>query len=152
MITGVRIENQTATVMVDPTGTYLYSLDNLNWQNSNTFYGLNNGLYTVYVKTETGCIVGSYDFAIFSITNAITPNGDGINDTWIIAGLEKYRNSEIVVYDRYGLEVFKKIVNGTFVWDGMVKAGPLPSNSYWYTLKVSDGRLFTGYLLIKNRD
>jgi len=152
MITGVQIENQTATVLVEPSGSYLYSLDNTTWQNSSVFNGLNNGLYTAYVKTDRGCMVGNYAFAIFSITNVITPNGDGINDTWIIEGLEQYRNSEVVVYDRYGLVVYRKVINGAFMWDGMVRGGPLPSNTYWYTIKVSDGRLFTGYLLIKNRD
>jgi gliding motility-associated-like protein len=83
----------------------------------------------------------------------ITPNGDGTNDKWRIAGLENYSGTEILVYDRKGLIVFKQTINKKpFEWDGKYNSNPLATGNYWYTIKVSDGRVYNGWLLIKNRN
>ncbi|WP_435522374.1 T9SS type B sorting domain-containing protein [Chryseobacterium indoltheticum] len=49
--------------------------------------------------------------------------------------------------------VFKKIINKKpLEWDGKIKGSPIPTGNYWYSIKVSDGRNYTGWLLIKNRE
>lgn len=148
----VEIINNNIKVLLSASGNFEYSLDNINWQSSNEFSNLSNGNYTVYVKTKLGCIIGNMNFSIFSIPNAFTPNNDGINDTWKIDGLEVYPNSEITVFDRYGTKVFYTKTNETFEWDGTFDQRKLPTGTYWYILKISDGRLFQGYLLIKNKN
>ncbi|SFI05918.1 T9SS type B sorting domain-containing protein [Halpernia frigidisoli] len=92
------------------------------------------------------------NFSIFNIANSFSPNGDGINDTWKIDGLENYPNSEVSVYDVSGKRVFYKITSGSFEWDGKLNSRNLPTATYWYTIKVSDGRILNGYLLLKNRN
>ena len=99
-----------------------------------------------------GCIIGEMNFTIFDIPNTFTPNSDGINDTWKITGMENYPNSEITIVDRFGTAVLKKIINGTFEWNGQINGRILPTGTYWYVLKVSDGRILQGYVLIKNRN
>ncbi|WP_435522380.1 gliding motility-associated C-terminal domain-containing protein [Chryseobacterium indoltheticum] len=37
----------------------------------------------------------------------MSPNGDGVNDKWKIAGLENYTGSEIHVFDRKGISIQK---------------------------------------------
>lgn len=148
----VEIINNNIKVLLSASGNFEYSLDNINWQSSNEFSNLSNGNYTVYVKTKLGCIIGNMNFSIFSIPNAFTPNNDGINDTWKIDGLEVYPNSEITVFDKYGTKVFYTKTNGTFEWDGTLNQRKLPTGTYWYILKISDGRLFQGFLFIKNRN
>ena len=133
-------------------GDFEYSLDNIRWQDSNVFKNLNNGSYIVFVKTKLGCIIGSMNFSIFNISNVFTPNADGSNDTWKISGLENYPGSEIKVFDRFGDIVFQKITNGTFEWNGHSNSRVLPTGNYWYVIKVSDGRLLNGWVLIKNRN
>ena len=150
-IVGVQIVNNTATVQMSAAGDFEYSLDNLTWQNSNIFTNLANGNYTVYVHTKLGCIIGFMNFSIFNVSNIFTPDADGINDTWKISGLENYPNSEVKVFDRFGNTVLQKITNGTFEWDGTFNSRHLPTGNYWYVIKVSDGRLLNGWLLIKNR-
>src|SRR5690606_28721642 len=120
--------------------------------NSNVFKNLSNGSSTVYVKTKLGCIIGSMNFSIFSIPDNFSPNADGKNDTWKIAGLENYPGSQIQVFDRFGNLVLQKITNGTFEWDGFSNSRVLPTGNYWYVVKVSDGRLLNGWVLIKNRN
>ncbi|MBH2024553.1 MAG: T9SS type B sorting domain-containing protein, partial [Flavobacteriales bacterium] len=151
-ITGVQIVNNTAAVIMSNSGNFLYSLDNAVWQTSNLFSNLSNGNHTVYVKTSGGCVIGQMNFTIFNVPNSFTPNADGINDTWKIDGIENYPNSDIKVYDRNGKVVLSKITNGTFEWDGKFDSHALPTGSYWYIIKVSDGRILNGWLLIKNRN
>lgn len=151
-IVSVNISNNSATVILSATGNYEYSLDNFSWQDSNVFNNLNMGEYTAYVRTKAGCIIGEKNFSIFNIPNAISPNGDGKNDKWKIAGLENYPKTEVNVYDRRGFLVFNEItIKKAFEWDGKLNGTPLATGNYWYTIKVSDGRVYTGWLLIKNR-
>ena len=151
-IVGIQIVNNTSTVQMSDAGDFEYSLDNIKWQDSNVFKNLNNGSYTVFVKTKLGCIIGSMNFSIFNISNVFTPNADGSNDTWKISGMENYPGSEIQVFDRFGDVVFQKITNGTFEWNGYSNSRVLPTGNYWYVVKVSDGRLLNGWVLIKNRN
>lgn len=148
----VEITNNDAKVLLSANGDFVYSLDNSTWQNNPEFPNLNNGSYTVYVKTKLGCIIGEMNFTIFDIPNTFTPNSDGVNDTWKITGMENYPNSEITIVDRFGTAVLKKIINGTFEWNGQINGRILPTGTYWYVLKVSDGRILQGYVLIKNRN
>ncbi|WP_157676756.1 T9SS type B sorting domain-containing protein [Chryseobacterium sp. T16E-39] len=152
-IVSVTITNNSATILLSASGNYEYSLDNINWQDSNVFNNLSMGEYIVYVRTKSGCIIGQKKFSIFNIPNTITPNGDGVNDKWRIKGLENYTGTEIGVYDRKGIPVFKEVINKRpFEWDGKYNSTPLITGSYWYIIKVSDGRIYNGWLLIKNRD
>lgn len=151
-ITGVQIVNNTATVIMSNSGSFLYSLNNSVWQSSNIFSNLSNGNHTVYVKTSGDCVIGQMNFTIFNVPNSFTPNADGINATWKIHGMENYPNSDIKVYDRNGKVVLSKITSGTFEWDGKFDSRAVPTGSYWYIIKVSDGRLLNGWLLIKNRN
>lgn len=151
-IVSVNITNNTATVILSQSGNYEFSLNNFTWQDSNIFTNLNMGEYTVYVRTKSGCIIGQKSFSIFNIPNAISPNGDGINDTWRIAGLENYPGTEVSLYDRRGVTIYREIIKSKpFQWDGKYETHPISTGNYWYTIKVSDGRIYNGWLLIKNR-
>ncbi|TXF77688.1 T9SS type B sorting domain-containing protein [Chryseobacterium sp.] len=150
-ISAVTINNSSATVTITPAGNYEYSLDNSIWQNSNVFENLLNQEYTVYVRTPNGCFVDQQNFTIFSILNTITPNADGYNDNWYIKGIENYPGSKITVVNRQGQTVFSKTIQTEkFIWDGKMNENPLPTGSYWYVIEISDKRIFTGWLLIKN--
>ncbi len=149
----ISVENKNVTIITNPLGNYSYSIDGVNWQTSNTFENLDNNIYYAYVKTNDGCIITSNAFSIFYIPNVITPNNDGINDTWKINGIEIYPGSQITVFDRYGTKVFDTQITSTiFEWDCKINNRPLPTTTYWYQIKLTDGRSFTGYLLIKNRN
>lgn len=151
-IKNITIVNNTATITMSEVGEYLYSLDHMNWQSSNVFSNLENRTYTVSIKTTAGCMLGIENFTIFSVPNSFTPNADGINDHWTISGLENYVNSEITIVDKNGREVLKTLINGKFKWDGKLLGRPLPTDVYWYLIKISDGRILQGSVLLKNRN
>lgn len=148
----VEVTNNNAKVVLSASGEFLYSLDNINWQKNNEFTNLSNGNHKVFVTTKLGCISGEMNFSIFNIFNAFSPDGDGVNDTWKISGLENYPDSEINIYDRFGNIVFKTKTNRNFEWNGMSNGRVLPTGTYWYSIKISDGRVLQGYLVIKNRN
>lgn len=80
-------------------------------------------------------------------TNTITPNGDGINDTWEIPGIATYPQADVSIYDRWGQRVFHNV--GYHVpFDG---AGLPTATYYWHIdLNKLEGRSapYTGYLTI----
>tara|TARA_R110002153_G_scaffold49477_1_gene139491 strand:+ start:2236 stop:7272 length:5037 start_codon:yes stop_codon:yes gene_type:complete len=81
---------------------------------------------------------------------AFTPNGDGINDSWMIPGIENYPNALIKVYNRWGHEVFvsKGYRND---WNGSYKSNSnkLPSGSYMYIIDPANGSApIQGWLFI----
>jgi uncharacterized repeat protein (TIGR01451 family)/gliding motility-associated-like protein len=84
----------------------------------------------------------------FSIPNAFSPNGDGINEEWVIKGLlDIYPNNRLVIVNRLGVEVFK---TGNYQndWNGQ----GVGEGTYFYQLSITsqDGReeVFTGYLTV----
>ena len=78
------------------------------------------------------------DIVDINISNAITPNGDGVNDTWFINNIWEYENCVIRVYNRWGQEVFYT-VGYQNNWDGSYddKSGTLPdAASYYYQIDL----------------
>lgn len=71
------------------------------------------------------------------IPNVFTPNGDGINDCYSIAGVnEKCDEFLIKVYNRWGLVVYEN-TNGTNCWNGKSQNGnDLPQGVYYYVLMI----------------
>ncbi len=69
-----------------------------------------------------------------SISNAFTPNGDGVHDTWVINNIEVYPQTTIQVYDKAGRIVFS--VDGGYEndWDGTSNGKQLPMDTYYYLI------------------
>ncbi len=71
---------------------------------------------------------------------AFTPNGDGINDTWVIPSIDNYPNNIVRVYNRWGHEVFAA-GNYQNDWTGRQNANSsmLPTGSYLYVVDLGNG-------------
>ena len=108
-----------------------------------------------YTLTATG--VGNCTAADFitvkilkpvTIPNAFSPNGDGINDTWIIQNLADYPGATVDVFNRYGQQVFHSSGYST-PWDGKTNGNPLPLATYYYVIELKNGfKPLTGSLTI----
>jgi gliding motility-associated-like protein len=68
-----------------------------------------------------------------TIPNAFTPNGDGINDYWGVAGLDRYPGTEVTVFNRYGQRVYHSI-NYSTPFDGKYGGRNLPDGVYYYII------------------
>jgi gliding motility-associated-like protein len=137
VIQEVLVQGSTATIMMTQTGDFEYSIDGINYQDSNTFTIQQGGLYMAYVKEKHGCGLDKQTFIIISIPLFFTPNGDGVNDNWIIKGLTHYPNAKVGVFDRYG-KLIIQLTATKFFWDGTYNGQQLISDDYWFILKVDD--------------
>ncbi|MEZ0006593.1 gliding motility-associated-like protein [Flavobacterium sp. 28YEA47A] len=81
------------------------------------------------------------------VHNAITPNGDGLNEFFKIEGLDCYPNNTVEIYNRWGVLVFdaQGYDNNTKVFRGVSegratvkKSEELPDGTYYYVLKYVD--------------
>lgn len=101
--------------------------------------------YYVQLTGTGGCAVkDSVDIRVLltpKVPNAFSPNGDGVNDTWVIKYLEDYPNSKVDIYNRYGQLVYHSegYVNGRG-WDGTTNGKPLPIGTYYYVIQPGSGR------------
>ena len=88
---------------------------------------------------------------VLVIPNAISPNGDGINDTWIIPGLLDREQRKMTVINRWGDVVYRSDSYNND-WDGTnsTNGKPLPEGTYYYFLEadVAAGESFKGSITI----
>lgn len=80
----------------------------------------------------------------------VTPNGDGINDTWTIINIERFSGTVVRIFNRWGNEVFRTNTYNND-WNGTNKSGKiLPAGSYYYQLDQSGmgTTIVSGWLLI----
>lgn len=81
------------------------------------------------------------------VPNTFTPNNDGVNDTWAIAGLADYPGATLDVYNRYGQLVLH--ANTYKQWDGTLNGKPLPISTYYYVINPKNNMaLLSGWVTI----
>lgn len=82
------------------------------------------------------------------IPNTFTPNGDSINDTWIIDGLNNDPTVSLKVFNRYGALIYKSI-GYTTPWNGEYNGVKVPAGVYYYILTTKKGKqTFSGSVTI----
>ncbi|MGQ8870569.1 fibronectin type III domain-containing protein [Myroides sp. TSA_177.3] len=84
------------------------------------------------------------DFEECPIPKGISPNGDGLNDSF---DLSEHGVSKIQIFNRTGIEVYSQGLYQS-EWKGQDKSGnKLPSGTYYYVI-VSNGKMRTGWVQI----
>lgn len=110
-------------------------------------------VYTLTVNSETGCGTASDAVEVrvykqIKPPNAFSPNGDGINDTWVIRGLITYPESVVRVFNRDGHVIFQS-VGGNRIWDGTQNGKPVPVGTYYYIINPGAGQaLLSGWVVV----
>jgi len=98
--------------------------------------------YFLTYITPLGCTrTDSVTVNVFiKIPNTITPDGDGVNDTWNIPEITEFPDVSVKIYNRWGLEVFSS-VGYNEPWDGSREGDELPAGSYYYIIDYNlEGR------------
>jgi gliding motility-associated-like protein len=72
------------------------------------------------------------------IPNAFTPNGDNVNDTWIIPYLDYYSNCSVDIFTRYGQNIFHS-KGYPIPWNGTYNGNRLPVGTYYYIVDLKNG-------------
>jgi gliding motility-associated-like protein len=108
--------------------------------------------YTLTVTGRGGCSASDDLFVKVLLgpkaPNTFSPNGDGINERWVIDYLDTYPNCRVQVFTRTGQKIFESRGYNT-PWDGTMNGKPLPVDTYYYILEPGNGRKpQTGYVTI----
>ncbi len=114
--------------------------------------GVDSFRYRVCVDTicaEATIVVEVICSDSLKVYNAISPNGDGRNDAFVLQGLQKYPNNTLIIFNRWGNEIFK-VKNYENDWQGTWNGKDLPDGTYFYWIRDDDtGEVIrTGYLQI----
>lgn len=119
--------------------------------------GVNNlspGTYSVTIKAMNSANVAIdsvlYNYTIAASTepcqitvyNGFTPDGDGLNDHWIIENIENFPINTVTIFNRWGNIIWstKNYDNSSNVWNGQNQNGMiLPSGTYFYIIEIDNG-------------
>jgi len=112
------------------------------WNTGETTYSIqinSEDLYSVLVTSVEGCessasVMVFWGGVPFSLPNAFTPNGDGLNDIFIpIRRYDFVKQYTISIYNRWGQQIFETN-NLDQGWDGTYQGKPSPQGNYVYKI------------------
>ncbi|OMP79102.1 tandem-95 repeat protein [[Flexibacter] sp. ATCC 35208] len=149
-----------ATIYLTATGAATYT-----WEDADNILGGQNtatlnvrpqatATYTVNGVTAGGCtaqgsiVITVIDDYKLDATNLLTPNGDGINDKWVIRNIDSYPDNEVKIYDRTGRLIYHK-KGYQNEWDATINGSPLAEGTYYYIVTFPSGQhTFKGFITI----
>ncbi|WP_292889339.1 gliding motility-associated C-terminal domain-containing protein [Nonlabens sp.] len=117
----------------------------------------------IFVRVSNPNCFQIYSFLIqikncpVEVFNVVTPNGDGLNDTFIVSGLYNiYANHKMYIFSRYGQKIWEGD-NNSGGWDGTSNSGlfhsreKLPTGTYFYVLELNEPNINpkSGYVYLK---
>ncbi|MES2417296.1 MAG: YDG domain-containing protein [Bacteroidota bacterium] len=135
---GIISGQNTATLTVQPTATTTYSVTASNATGCSSTVSI-----TLTVSDEP---------FVVEATNIMSPNGDGINDFWVIKDIGLYPNNLVQVFDRGQRLVYSK-KSYKNEWDATFKGLPLAEGTYYYIIDLGDGKTIKrGFITIVRRN
>ena len=83
------------------------------------------------------------------VPQIITPNGDGINDRWIVDDIDYFTENYVEIFNRWGHRVYsaQPYLN---TWEGRSNGGQeLPEGTYYYVIDLGNGTdPRVGYIIV----
>jgi gliding motility-associated-like protein len=134
-------------------------LDQLNIPNP-VAMPLQTTTYTVTASASNSCVstatvTVTVDCDDVKVPSGFSPDGDGVNDQFVIEGLEYFASPSLTVFNRWGNIVFS-MNDYDNTWDGTVQSngfnigdGKVPDGTYFYILQLDSAQSRTGYIVIK---
>ena len=125
-----------------------------------TIRAAQNTTYTVTATNAGGCsstatiaITVTEQVVQVKATNIMSPNGDGVNDKWVVENLELYPNNLVKVFDRGGRVIYEKKGYDNS-WDATLRGLPLGEGTYYYIIDYNgDGKTVKkGFITILNKN
>lgn len=92
--------------------------------------------------TKYFVISANMDPCQITVFSGFSPNGDGINDSWLINNIENFPNNTVSIYNRWGnqLASYNNYNNTNNVWRGETSSGTAVINgTYFYVIELNNG-------------
>ena len=86
-------------------------------------------------------VKGSAD--VIRANKAFSPNGDGIDDMWVIENIEAIEECKLSIFNRAGQQVFEAAPYHNN-WDATQNGHPLPSADYYYIIQCNGKQVKSG--------
>ncbi|MEI7802533.1 MAG: gliding motility-associated C-terminal domain-containing protein, partial [Bacteroidota bacterium] len=137
-----------------PAYTFDWSNDGTgDFDDSSFISGLTAGNYSLTVSDQQGCS-NDIDVTIANgeeilIPTGISPNGDGINDTWEIPGSYQYDDLVVSIFNLQGQLLYNQ--NKNYIpWNGKYNGELVPVGDYYFVIEsLSHKKKETGTLTVK---
>ncbi|ANQ52077.1 T9SS type B sorting domain-containing protein [Flammeovirga sp. MY04] len=108
-----------------------------------------NGLLVININQCENCV--DSEEPNLSFYSGFSPNGDNINEAFVIEGVTNYQDTDLIIYNRWGQPVYNTSPYQN-QWEGNNNDGqPLPDGTYYYILKVRVPKEYSynGFVVIK---
>jgi gliding motility-associated-like protein len=103
---------------------------------------------TLGISTVLSVVINVIEDYNITPTNVITPNGDGINDFWLINNLNSYPDNYVRIFDKAGRMLYE-VKNYQNNWDGTLDGHVLSESAYYYIITIgTQGFARKGYITI----
>jgi gliding motility-associated-like protein len=149
---GILTQPFDGTLQLNPDGSITYS----------PFAGFQgNDQFTYYICEQKDTILGCDTATVFItvsqpptaviVPEGFSPNGDGINDFLVIDNISFFPDATLIVFNRWGNEVWRSENGYNNDFDGRTRDGDnLPDGSYYFVLELNDPAFPNpgGYLMI----
>lgn len=143
----LRYSKDTSVCRNSPLNLYVDNAASVHWS-----IGSNDPVITIYpeentqiyanvqtmdkVDTTIYVTINVFDCELF-VPTAFTPNGDGLNDEFLVHAPMEISNFEMLIFDKMSRSLFQtKEIN--YGWDGTSQGKPLPPGTYFYVITFRD--------------
>ncbi len=146
-------ETEISIVSLPSEGAVVVNGDNtLTYTPALGFCGVDDFIYQICAHpdicdiTQVVVNVGSNcEGAPIEVYNSFSPNGDNINDVFVVEGLGGFPDHVVKVFNRWGVLIYEAR-NYDNSWRGDWNGKDLPDGTYFYLIEDGNGTTYSGYL------
>lgn len=108
--------------------------------------------FTYAICNPVGCDTATVFVTVLcdglKFVEAFSPNGDNVNETFKISGLQDYPDHHLYIYNRWG-NLVHEAINYLSDWEGTYNGKKLPDGTYFYVFDKGNGeKPSSGYVVI----
>ncbi|MBI4931780.1 MAG: gliding motility-associated C-terminal domain-containing protein [Bacteroidetes bacterium] len=112
-------------------------------------------VYCVFVTDSNGCTDSSCAKVFVEkdctgelfLPNTFSPNGDGVNDLFVISGIDMCKEFSLKIFDRWGVPMFATTKQKDY-WDGRTPAGVIANEGTYYYLLTANEENKKGFVTL----